>query len=136
MEVQTEPTFRCVIEIAGDLRTIRQVCRRYCLKVALCLKVSAADFLCAARADRGASVTLWGCPRVPLSAEQVREFALELARRLLHGCCQETVSVLEPNRITRLSRADELVAAQEGASPARAIRLALDKARREHRLVV
>jgi len=88
-----EKTFTATIFIAGDLQTIRDTCRRYCLQ-GLCVTITPTEFIFTGGSEAGAAIGLINYPRFPSSVSEIKSNARLLAILLMEHCCQRSCTVL------------------------------------------
>ena len=93
--MKTTASFYADIHIGGDMQTIRQICREFCLQ-GLCVRITPCDFIFTGGSETGATVSLLRYRRFPSSTESLEQKAIELAEKLLVGCCQRSCTVQTP----------------------------------------
>lgn len=86
--IRTMPSHHVRIWMAGDLDKARDVCRRYCMEVGLCVTVTPTEFIYTGGAETGFVVGLLNYPRFPAEPEVLRDKAQALAERLRAELCQ------------------------------------------------
>lgn len=99
-------TFEARIYIAGDVATIKQVCRQQCMEVGLCVTVLETQFIYTAGEESGAIVGLINYARFPSSREEINKNAEELAHRLMVACCQRSFSIITTDKSTYYQRSE------------------------------
>lgn len=100
------PAFDARIFIAGDLATIKQVCRQHCMEIGLCVTVQPTEFIYTAGEESGAVVGLINYARFPSTAEDVRQKAEALGHRLMAACCQRSFSIVTTDESTYYQRTE------------------------------
>lgn len=89
----TANTYTATVHIAGDMATIRDTCRRFCLRGA-CVSVVEADYIYTGGAESGAAITIINYPRFESTPERIAASARDLALMLLESCHQRSCSVV------------------------------------------
>lgn len=100
------PAFDARIFIAGDLATIKQVCRQYCMVIGLCVTVQPTDFIYTAGEESGAVIGLINYARFPSSSDEIKQKAETLAHQLMIACCQRSFSIVTPDESTYYQRSE------------------------------
>lgn len=95
MIMKTCKTHEVKINIAGDLATIENACRKFCL-TGLCVTVTSTNYIYTGGAEIGVCVGLINYARFPAAPETINVKAFELAKYLMTECCQRTCSVITP----------------------------------------
>ena len=90
----------CVVKIflAGDISTIKQVCRKYCKEVGLCVTINPTLFIYTGGEEFGAEIGLLNYPRFPDSAEGITNKALTLAVQCRDAAYQHSFLVVTPEQ--------------------------------------
>ncbi|RJG46552.1 hypothetical protein [Mesorhizobium sp. DCY119] len=108
MVIATEaPTVCFDIFIAGDLAQAKQVCREYCMEVGACVTVEPVDYIYTGGEEAGIRVGFINYPRFPTDAEAIFAKASDLAGRLMHRLCQQSYSIVGPDKTVWFSRRPE-----------------------------
>lgn len=107
MTTKSEPTFYARIYIAGDIATIKQVCRKYCFDVGLCVTVTPTDFIYTGGEESGAVVGLLNYPRFPSEQEVILAKATNLANEIMEACHQWSWLIETPTDTIFHSRREE-----------------------------
>jgi len=92
----TAPTFTAQIYVAGDINQAKQICRKYCMDVGLCVTVEPVDYIYTGGAEAGVRVGLINYPRFPAEPCDIRARAIDLARTLRVGLSQHSFSIVTP----------------------------------------
>jgi ferredoxin len=104
MKIEQAPTYWARIYIAGDLATIKQVCREHCMAVGLCVTVDPTTYVYTGGEEAGAVVGLINYPRFPASPEEIFLKARELGEKIMERCCQHSFSIMAPDETVWFSR--------------------------------
>lgn len=104
MNIETVPTYWARIYIAGDLATIKQVCREQCMAVGLCVTVEPTTYIYTGGEESGAVIGLINYPRFPATPEEIYSKARELGELLMVRCCQHSFSIMAPDNTVWFSR--------------------------------
>jgi hypothetical protein len=96
-KTKTEKTFTADIYIAGDINTIRTVCRKWCRRGA-CVTITPTQFAYTGGFEDGAIIGLINYPRFPSTPEQVIEKATDLTKILIEECCQLSASIVTSDK--------------------------------------
>lgn len=107
MKTEITPTFWARIYIAGDLATIKQVCREHCMVVGLCVTVEPTTYIYTGGEESGAVIGLINYPRFPETPGAVYSRARELGEKLMERCCQHSFSIMTPTETVWFSRRPE-----------------------------
>lgn len=91
-----EKTFYTHIYIAGDIQHAKQICRKYCMDIGLCVTVEPLSFIYTGGEESGMRVGLINYPRFPAEPGDITARALDLARHLRVGLSQHSFSVVTP----------------------------------------
>ncbi len=94
---KTESTYWIEICIAGDLSIGKQVCRKYCYEVGLCVTVVPADFIYTGGEESGMIIRLVNYPRFPNDQYKIKEIAVDLGCKLRKELCQHTFLLVDPS---------------------------------------
>lgn len=103
---RTEPTYTVDIYMAGDLDQARHVCREYCLEVGFCVTIVACDFVYTGGAESGVKIGCINYPRFPATPAEIWGKALPLAERLRARLCQQSYSLVAPDKTLWVSERD------------------------------
>lgn len=98
------PTFWAKIFIAGDINVIKQVCREHCFEIGLCVTVDPTTYIYTGGEEAGAVIGLINYPRFPASSVDIIEKAESLAQRIMERCCQQSFSIMTPDKTLWYSR--------------------------------
>jgi hypothetical protein len=101
--LESAPTIRFDIYIAGDLAQTKQVCREFCMK-GLCVTVEPITYIYTGGQEDGVRVGIINYPRFPSDAESLRKTAHDLAVMLLDRLCQHSYSLVGPDITEWFSR--------------------------------
>lgn len=93
--MKTTATYEIKIFIGGDIRTIEQACRRFCL-IGRCVTVLPMKFIYTGGAEDGACIGFISYARFPEEPKAIEEAAFNLAKYLLVECCQRSCTVMTP----------------------------------------
>lgn len=88
-------THEVKIHIGGDVATIENACRKFCLS-GLCVTVTPTKYIYTGGAESGACVGLINYARFPSELEAINAKAEELAKYLMSECCQRSCSIITP----------------------------------------
>lgn len=97
-------TIRYDIFIAGDASQARQVCRKYCFEIGLCVTVESVLYIYKGGEELGVRVGLINYPRFPSEQESISGHAKNLADLLMVDLCQHSYSIVGPSTTTWASR--------------------------------
>lgn len=97
MNIETATAYWARIYIAGDLATIKQVCREECFAVGLCVTVDPTTYIYTGGEEAGAVIGLINYPRFPSEPTELRAKAEALATKILERCCQHSFSIMTPD---------------------------------------
>lgn len=89
-------TFNVQIYIAGDINHAKQICRKYCMDIGLCVTVEPISFVYTGGEEAGVRIGLINYPRFPSEPGDITARALDLARHLRVGLSQHSFSVVTP----------------------------------------
>lgn len=88
------PTFQATIYVAGDFAVAKQICRRFCIDVGLCVTVTETDFIYTGGEEKGVVVGLVNYPRFPATNADIFETARSLAEKLRSELCQHSYMIV------------------------------------------
>lgn len=91
-------SFYAKIYIAGDLQTIKQVCRKYCMEVGLCVTVEPVDFIYTGGEESGVVIGLINYARFPSTEGEVYSKAKTLGGILVEECYQKSFSIVTTSK--------------------------------------
>lgn len=93
---QTEvcETFWAKIYIAGSLEVAKQVCRKHCMDVGLCVTIEPTSYIYTGGEEAGVVVGLINYPRFRTTSIDLYTKAFELARKLREELCQTSFTVM------------------------------------------
>jgi hypothetical protein len=106
IESKLVETYWVKIYVAGDIKSIEESCRRFCMD-GLCVTVTPTKFIYTGGQEDGAEVGLVNYPRFPSTPEGINIRAEVLAEQLMKDCCQLSVLVVTPGKTTWFSRRKE-----------------------------
>lgn len=89
-------TFSVQIYIAGDIGHAKQICRKYCMDIGLCVTIEPLSFVYTGGEEAGMRIGLINYPRFPSEPSDITASALDLARHLRVGLSQHSFSVVTP----------------------------------------
>lgn len=92
-----EVTYWAEIAIAGDYDCARKSCRLFC-ESGLCVTVTKTAFIYTGGEQAGVLVRLINYPRFPAGREEIIKTAFSLARRLRIDLCQDSFSIITPDK--------------------------------------
>lgn len=104
MIMETNPTIRFDIFMAGDLAGAKQICRRYCFDVGLCVTIEPVDFIYTGGEEAGFKIGLINYPRFPSTEADLNAHAVALGHLLMEGLFQQSFSVVGPAETEWFSR--------------------------------
>ena len=104
MTLLVAPTLRFDILIAGDLAVARQLCREHCIEAGSCVSIEPIDIVYTGGLESGVRVGLINYSRYPKGLHALRDEAMALGERLLHGLCQNSFSLVGPETTEWVSR--------------------------------
>lgn len=97
MKEKTVSTFWARIYMAGDINVIKQVCRKYCYDVGLCVTVTPTSYIYTGGEEEGVIIELINYPRFPQLDSQIYQKALDLAELCKKEACQQSYTILNPD---------------------------------------
>lgn len=100
---RTAQTHTAIIWIAGEAAEARRICRKHCVEINLCVTVTPTTFVYTGGCEKGVCVRLVNYPRRPCGKDVLEAQAMDLARALRTGLCQETFLVETPTSSTWVS---------------------------------
>jgi hypothetical protein len=106
--IKQEPTYWARIYLAGDLRVAKQICRKHCLEVGLCVTIEETTFIYTGGEEFGVVVGLINYPRFPDTEEGIFQKAETLALLLLEGLHQHSCLVMSPDETKWFTRRGEV----------------------------
>lgn len=86
--------------MAGDMDVAANICRTYCDKVGLCVRIYSSHYIYTNGSEPGFTVGLMNYPRFPQQQWQIDEHAQQLGLLLMEGCKQESFSIEGPRFTT------------------------------------
>ena len=107
MKFKTAKSYNCKIYIAGDIGQIKQVCRKYCYKIGLCVTVSPTTYIYTGGEEEGAIIGFIQYPRFPKSHHKIKIIARNLGNEIMKRCCQQSFIVETLNKTYWFSRRPE-----------------------------
>ena len=97
MKFVDSKSYHCSIYIAGDISTIKRVCRRFCYKVGFCVTVTQTEYIYTGGLEKGAIIGIINYPRFAKTNEEILSTATELANILLKECSQHSYTIETPD---------------------------------------
>ena len=94
----TVPTFWVKIYAAGDIEIAKQVCRKECFNIGLCVTIEPVEYIYTGGQETGYIVGLINYPRFPATAEAIYEQAKILALKLKEEGCQHSALLMPPEK--------------------------------------
>lgn len=91
-------SFPVTIFIAGDKKTAKQVCRKWCMENGDCVTVEPIDYIYTGGAESGVRIGWINYPRFPKSHEEILSKARSLAELLAKELCQHSYSITTPEK--------------------------------------
>lgn len=107
MVTKTAPTYAISIAMAGDIEQAKQVCRRYCYEVGLCVTIEPTTYIYTGGEEVGFRIGLINYPRFPKEPEKLWTRAVELADQLRDTLCQHSYSLIAPDKTVWSSRREQ-----------------------------
>ena len=107
MKIKTAKSYSCQIFIAGDINQIKQVCRKFCYKIGLCVTVSPTTYIYTGGEETGVIIGLINYPRFPAKEAKIKTTAINLGNEIMKECCQQSFTVQTPNNTYWFSRRSE-----------------------------
>ena len=105
MKIKSVATRVYEVFIAGDYTLALDVCRKFCMKVGLCVTVEPTEYVYTAGQESGVRIGLRAYPRFPKTP--INLHAVGLAKELMKELCQETALVVTPEQTTWFSNRKE-----------------------------
>jgi hypothetical protein len=91
---KAEPTYTATIYIAGPMEVAKQIIRRHCNLVGLCVTIEPTTYIYTQGEEQGYRVGFINYPRFPRSALEIHAAAVELGRILLEETYQGSYTVV------------------------------------------
>lgn len=91
-------TFRATIHMAGDVTTIKQICREYCFNIGLCVTVNPTSYIYTGGEEQGAIIGLINYPRFESTPDVVFKKAEDLAEILIDRCYQKSFTIVTDDK--------------------------------------
>lgn len=104
MRREERPTYQATIFIGGDLARATAICREFCDQVGECVTIEPTMFVFTGGAEAGVRVGFIDYPRFPRSPAVIFDQAEALARKLLDGLDQGSLSIVATDRTLWISR--------------------------------
>jgi hypothetical protein len=98
--IRTVPVYPVTIYMAGDIERAREVCRRYCDGVGLCVTLTATEYIYTNGQESGFVVGLINYARFPSEAVEIEAKAETLADQLREWLGQESYTIQTATRST------------------------------------
>ncbi|QIG68084.1 hypothetical protein EVB55_149 [Rhizobium phage RHph_Y68] len=92
--IKGEPTIWYEICMAGDINHAKQIIRKYCFEVGLCVTVEPTTYIYTGGEEEGFRIRLIHYPRFPTDRLEIREKATALGIRLAYELFQTSFSVI------------------------------------------
>lgn len=92
------PTYTASVYIAGDLETVKRVCREFCMRVGLCVTIEPIEYVFKGGCEAGVRVGLINYPRFPETPEQIFEYAWALGVCLRTALSQWSFTVVATDK--------------------------------------
>lgn len=89
-------TFGTSIYICGDIEIIKNICRKYCIDIGLCVNIIQADYIYSGGSETGVKIGLINYARFPDKKINITNKAIQLAKRIAIECCQFSFSIQTP----------------------------------------
>lgn len=106
MTTKTESTFWARIYMSGPIEIAKQVCRKECLEIGLCVTIDPTNFIYTGGEEAGFVVGIINYPRFPSGKASITAKATALAHELLEATHQHSWLVVTPDRTTWYSIRD------------------------------
>ena len=91
------PTIRFDIFMAGDIATVKQVCREFCYARGFCVHIEAADYVYTGGEEAGVRVGILNYPRFPTNETALQDAARDLGIQLRDRLCQHSFLLVGPD---------------------------------------
>ncbi len=95
MQLFYQPTIEINIYMAGDIAEARKVCRFYCLKVGLCVTITATTFTYTGGEEEGFIIGVRNYPRFPSTRQKLRSHAENITRKLIDNLYQHSAMIVD-----------------------------------------
>lgn len=105
--MNSAPTIRFRIWIAGDYQAAIQACREFC-EEGLCVSVHPTAYVYTGGMEDGVCVTLINYPRFPSTDAEISERASRLAEHLRQRLYQDSYTIEGPKKTVWFSRRSDL----------------------------
>ena len=100
----TTDSYWANIYIAGDYWKAKDVCRRHCSELGLCVTVTQTEYVYSFGAQSGVIVGLINYPRYPETTWVLEEIAEELGEKLFKELSQSSFTIMTPNETILFNR--------------------------------
>ena len=90
-------TFTATIYLSGSIETIKQVCRKYCLK-GLCITIKPTLFIYTGGEEFGVEIGLLNYPRFEDSKEGIMQKAIELSTQCRDEAMQHSYLIVTADK--------------------------------------
>ena len=97
MQIESEPTVRYDIFMAGDIDQAKQFCREFCFIAGLCVHIEPVDYIYTGGEEAGFKIGLLNYPRFPANNADLHDTALNLAEKLRGRLCQHSYMIVGPD---------------------------------------
>lgn len=94
---KTESTYWAKIYSSGPIEVAKQIIRRDCQRVGLCVTIEPTTFVYVGGEENGFVVGLINYPRFPATNDEIWNRAVELARLLLDETYQDSTLIMSPD---------------------------------------
>lgn len=88
----------------GSLQKARKLCQEYVDDVSLCVTLTPTEYIYVRGQEKGVVVGLINYPRFPNTNSQIKNYALDLAKKLMLAFNQYKVTIVMPAKTILLSR--------------------------------
>lgn len=86
------------IYIAGDYDLYRNICRKFCFHIGLCVNIRKCDYIYTGGEETGVIVELINYARFPSNRVEIKQIAIELAFELMDEGCQTSFSITDGDK--------------------------------------
>ncbi|MDR3502884.1 MAG: hypothetical protein P4L79_09900 [Legionella sp.] len=103
---QAAPTYWVNIFMAGPIDLAKQICRKHCFDVGLCVTIDPTTYIYTGGEEEGFVVGLINYPRFPSTTPLMDETATKLADLLCEKLFQNSYTIMNPYNTVVISRKD------------------------------
>lgn len=107
MRTQISNTYWCRIYISGPIEVAKQVIRKDCLRLGLCVTVEPTTYIYTGGEEYGYVVGLVNYPRFPCEPEVLRSRAFDLMSQLLDATFQHSALLVTPEKTEWVTKREE-----------------------------